>query len=80
MNERPYAITVRPLDDYRLSILFSNNENRIFDVKPYIRGAWFGELSDEEIFRKVRIGGLSVEWPNGQDICPDELYYDSVLV
>lgn len=80
MNERPYAIAVRPLDNYRLSILFSNNENRIFDVKPYIRGAWFGELSDEEIFRKVRIGRLSVEWPNGQDICPDELYYDSVLV
>ena len=27
--------------------------------------------------KKVRIAGLSIEWENGADICPDELYYNS---
>lgn len=26
----------------------------------------------------VKVGGLSIEWANGADICPDELYYNSV--
>ncbi len=75
---RPRAVSVAPLADYRLRVTFDNQEKRIFDVKPYIRGNWFGKLKDAAVFQAVRIGGLSVEWPGGQDICPDELYQNSV--
>lgn len=77
---RPRAVTVSPMPDYQLLIDFSNGERRIFDVKPYIKGEWFGELQDTAIFNQVMIAGLSVEWPDGQDICPDRLYEDSVPV
>lgn len=77
---RPRAVAVEPLDDYCLMVSFDNNERRIFDVKPYINGSWFGQLRDPDVFRAVRIAGLSIEWPDGQDICPDCLYSDSVLV
>lgn len=50
----------------------------MFDVKPYIKGDWFGELKDQKVFDAVRIAGLSVEWPDGQDICPDCLYEQSI--
>ncbi len=79
----PFAKTVMPLDDYRLLIEFDNGEKRIFDVKPLLvnaEGKWFGELLNESYFKMVRIGGLSVEWPHEQDICPDCLYEDSVPV
>lgn len=75
---RPRAAEVQALDGYRLLVTFDNAERRIFDVKPYIKGSWFGELRDIPTFRSVAIGGLSVEWPGGQDICPDRLYEDSV--
>lgn len=74
----PRAISVEPLSDYRLSVSFDNGESRIFDVKPYLRGEWFSELLKPDIFNAVRIDGLSVAWPDGQDIAPDCLYLNAV--
>ena len=74
---RPKAIDVKPLKNYMLEITFDNGEKKIFDVKPYLKYEQFKELENENKFRKVKIGGLSIEWENGADICPDELYYNS---
>ena len=74
------AVSVVPLDNYLLRVGFDNGETRIFDVKPLIRGSWMGELADKTYFKTVRIGGLSVEWPHEQDICPDQLYQNSTSV
>ena len=74
---RPKAIDVKTLKNYMLEITFDNGEKKIFDVKPYLKFELFKELENEEAFRKVKIAGLSIEWENGADICPDELYYNS---
>ncbi len=74
---RPKAIDVKILNDYELKIIFDNNEQRIFDVKPYFKFKIFKELKNLEKFKKVKISGLSIEWENGADICPDELYNNS---
>lgn len=73
-------IKVKPLDDYKLLIEFDNNEKKIFDVKPYITGSWYGMLSDAAFFKTVRVSGKTVEWADGQDIAPHELYEMSVPV
>lgn len=75
---RPTAIEVTPLDNYRVLIKFDNGEKKLFDVKPYISGAWYGELSDQSYFESVSVDGFTIVWPNGQDICPDDLYYSGV--
>ena len=74
---RPKAVAVKPFEDYTLEIKFNNGETRIFDVKPYIKGDWFSQIKDLKKFKTVHIAGLSIEWADGQDICPDRLYYDS---
>lgn len=74
---RPKAIDVKPLEDYMLLITFDNGEIKTFDVKPYLSHRAFEELKKVSLFNTVKIGGLSVEWPNGADICPDELYNNS---
>jgi hypothetical protein len=74
---RPKAIAVAPKSDYRLLVSFDNNEQRIFDVKPYLDFKPFSELKNPALFDTVRPAGLSIEWLHGQDICPDELYYGS---
>lgn len=74
---RPRAIDVKPLEDYMLLIKFSNGEEKVFDVKPYLEDKVFFELKNKELFKTVKVGGLSIEWANGLDICPDELYNQS---
>ena len=74
---RPKAIDVKVLNNYELEIKFDNNERKIFDVKPYFKFKIFNELKNYEEFKKVQISGLSIEWKNGADICPDELYNNS---
>lgn len=74
---KPKAIDVKPLRNYMLQITFNNGEIRIFDVKPYLEYIGFKELKDDELFKTVKIAGLSIEWDNGSDICPDELYNNS---
>ena len=73
----PKAIRVIPLPEYRLEIHFDNGECRLFDVKPYLHGEWFSQLLDVNVFNQVKIDGLSVSWPDGQDIAPDCLYVNA---
>lgn len=70
----PKVKAVQPMPDYMLHVQYENGEERIFDVKPYIIGSWFGELKDINVFNTVRPTGKTVEWQNGQDIAPHELY------
>jgi len=76
----PTAIKVIPQPDYHILVTFDNQETRLFDVKPYFKFVAFKELEGSYLFQTVKIAGLSVEWLHGQDICPDELYYNSVPV
>lgn len=71
---RPTAVSVTPNDDYIISVKFDYGEEKKFDVKPYIKGDWYGRLRDTAYFKAVKTDGYTVIWPDGQDICPDELY------
>ena len=74
---RPTVVAVEPKSNYLLDLTFDNGEVKRFDVKPYIHGNWYSELADTAYFRNVKPDGYSVIWANGQDLCPDELYYNS---
>lgn len=60
----------------KLRLSYETGEVKIFDVAPYATGPWFGELKDDAYFRTVQMlpGGTGIEWSNGQDIAPHELY------
>ena len=71
---RPTAVKVTASDNYNIILQFDNGEIKKFDVKPYIKGEFYGQLSELDYFKSVKTDGFTVVWPNGQDICPDELY------
>lgn len=75
----PNVVSVKPIEDYNIIVTFSNGEVKLFDVKPYIKGEWFGKLKNIELFKTVRPCGDSVEWADGQDIAPHELYELSII-
>ena len=71
---RPTATEVTPEANYILKIVFDNGEVKRFDVMPYINGEWYGRLADVPYFNSVSTDGFTVCWPEGQDLCPDEIY------
>lgn len=77
---RPTAKNISATNDYKIIIEFDSGERKIFDVTPYITGEWYKELADMNYFMSVFANGFTVEWPHGQDLCPDEIYYNSKTI
>lgn len=77
---QPRVVDVYPLSDYKVIVIFDTGERKNFDVTPYISGDWFGKLNDIEYFKTVRANGNTIEWADGQDIAPHELYDYSISV
>ncbi len=73
---QPRITHVTPDNSYHLKLEYETGEMKLFDVRPYIVGSWFGELDDIAYFKTVRVipGGYGIEWKHGQDIAPHELY------
>jgi hypothetical protein len=74
----PRIIAVQPLQDYALLLTFTNNEKKVFDVKPYLTKGIFTQLKDASNFNSVKVFNGTVLWQNDIDLCPDTLYLDSV--
>lgn len=72
----PNLIRVDASDPPCLRLTYETCEIKLFDVSPYIRGSWYGELRDPAYFRTVHLidGGAGIAWANGQDLAPHELY------
>ena len=66
---------VRPLDDFRLWVRFSNSETRIFDCKPLLQAPAFAPLAEPDVFKSVNIDYGVPVWKDGEiDIAPETLY------
>jgi hypothetical protein len=68
---------VKALDNYFLLLKFENEEEKLFDVKPYLDIGKFKELKDKTLFKSVKICFDSIEWANQLDLDPELLYEKS---
>ncbi|GDX84764.1 molybdopterin-guanine dinucleotide biosynthesis protein MobA [Methylococcaceae bacterium] len=76
MNPRVAAVEV--IDFHRLLVIFKNEEQRVFDVVPYLDLPVFQHLRDTPDFYNVRVEHGTVTWANEIDLCPDTIYLKSV--
>lgn len=65
---------VKPMDDYKLLLTFSNGDTRIFDAKPDLNKGIFKELKDMELFNTVHVSFDTIEWDNEADFDPEDLF------
>ena len=70
----PAIVTVSPTDDGKLVVRFDNGECRILDVTPMLSTGRFTELTDPEVFRRVRVIFDTIQWENGLDLDPEYVY------
>jgi len=78
----PRILSVEALEDYKLKLNYETGETRLFSVLPYMSGKWYEELFNNDYFKSVHLisNGQGIEWENGQDIAPHELYDMSILL
>lgn len=75
------AIGVRPLEDYKLWVRFSNGEVKIFDFSKELDSPAFSPLKDKAVFNSVYIDYGVTVWNDGDiDIAPEYLYKNGVSV
>lgn len=68
------AVSIIPLEDYRILVEFCSGEKRIFDMTPYIDEPYFEGLRDKEIFNSVECATWDApRWQN------EELNLDAIF-
>jgi hypothetical protein len=76
----PEVIKVKPIENYTLHLWFTNGEEGILDMKPYLEKGIFRDLKDMSVFNSVRPFIGTIQWSNEADLCPDTVYLDSVKI
>jgi len=69
---------VFPLPDYRLDVVFRDGKRGVFDCNPYRGYPCLSRIWDMDVFTKVVADHGTVMWPDGSDLCPDEVYDKAV--
>jgi hypothetical protein len=65
---------VKPLEDYKILVAFSDGLTADIDIKPFIKGGISDKLKDKEFFKTVKLDELSgIAWDGGFDFCPNVL-------
>ena len=76
--ETPDIIGVRALDNYLLYLIYETKEEKIYDMKKLINeNKFYKNLLDKQYFKNINIRGDTIEWKNGEDVAPENLYYKS---
>ncbi len=69
------VIDIEYKNDFVYRIVFDDGKSGNIDFSEYFgRGPVFEKLRDKTFFRKAKIEGGTISWPNGVDIAPESLY------
>ena len=75
----PDILGVKALDNYLIYLKYETNEERIYNMENLINeNKFYEKLKDKEYFKNVKPRGDSIEWEDGEDVAPENLYYDSI--
>lgn len=81
MGLTPDIIEVRALDGYNLYLKFKNGEEKIFNMTEHVdKIKYFYRLKNKDYFKRVTPRGDTIEWENGEDVAPENLYNKSVSI
>ena len=76
----PRINRVEVLDEFCLKIFYINGEEKIYDMKKFLNYNIYKKLNNIEYFKMVKSVATTVEWPEGEDVDPNELYENSILI
>jgi hypothetical protein len=64
---------------HRIRLTFDDGLRGVVDFRPWLDGPGpiFLPLKKVEYFRKFRLEGCTLAWPDGEDIAPETLYEEA---
>jgi hypothetical protein len=69
------VIDIEYKDGFVYRVVFDDGTSGAVDFSEYLgRGPVFEPLRDIVFFRKAKIEGGTISWPNGADVAPETLY------
>ena len=74
----PDLVSVKALDGYKLSLVFADGKHGVFDCAPYMQYEFMEGVRSPEKFAMVFADHGTAAWPGGEDLCPDDLYQNSM--
>ena len=75
----PRIVNVIALKNFILEIEYENGETRLYDMKKQLKNNYYKDLNNIGYFLLAKSVQTTIEWPNGEDIDPNELYKNSVI-
>lgn len=77
----PKPIEVKALQNFDLYIKFEDGKEKIYNVQHLVETiSFYKNLKDRNYFENVKIDGNTIVWAQGEDIAPENLYYDSISI
>lgn len=76
----PRIKSVNALDNFCLEIIYVNGEQRLYDMKKNLKYDFYKKLDKINYFKSVKSAETTIEWPDGEDIDPSELYSNSIKI
>lgn len=76
----PRIKSVKPLDDFSLEIIYVSGEKKTYNMTKNLKYDFYKKLNNIGYFKLVKSVGTTLEWPDGEDIDPNELYDNSVSI
>lgn len=64
----PIIKDIEVLENYKILIKYENGKIKIYDMKPNL---------NYEAFKRVHPAGETIEWETGEDVNPEDLYFNS---
>jgi hypothetical protein len=76
----PKIVSVQPLENKKLLVLFANSVEKIYDCTPLLSLDMFEILKNDAFFKAVKVdaGGYGISWNDHSDLSEYELWTNSV--
>ena len=78
MKQYPSLEKAVAREDFKIELLYSNGEKRLYDFTPNLKHPFYQPLNDTTLFSRLSVEQGELVWETGQDFCPNTLYENSV--
>lgn len=76
----PRIKSVKALDNFSLEITYVSGEKKLYNMEKNLKYGFYKKLNNIGYFKLVKSVDTTLEWPDGEDIDPNELYDNSVTI